>query len=720
MSGESPPPPPRAFFGRDGLIEKLVGLAESLTPFALIGAGGIGKTSLALTILHDNRIKKRFGDNCRFLRCDQFPTSLTHFLRRLSKVIGAGVDNPEDLSPLRQSLSSKEMLIILDNAESVLDPQGTDARDIYAVVEELSRLGNICLCITSRISTIPPDCKTLDIPTLSMEAARDAFYCIYEHGEQPDLIDNILEQLDFHPLSITLLATVAHQNKWDTGRLTNEWERQRTSVLQTHHNMSLAATIELSLASPMFQELGPDARGVLGAIAFFPQGVDESNLKWLFPTISDGPNIFDKFCILSLTYRSNGFVTMLAPLRDHLCPKDPRSSPLLCAAKDSYFNRLSVGLYPGKPGFEESRWIETEDVNTEYLLDVFTTVDMDSSRVWDVCDYFMDHLNEHKPRLIMLGPKIEALPETHPSKPRCLIRLSRLFQSVGNVTERKRLLTHALELCRTRGDDFGALQALRPLSDGNRLLGLHEEGIQQAKEALEICERLNDTFWGARSLRNLAWLFYDDRRFDAAEEAASRSIVLLPTDQSLVCECHRLLGLIHSSKAEVEKSTSHFETALKIASSFGWYRDLYWNHCGLAGLLFNQGRFDDSYAHVERAKSHAVNDSYLVGRAVEFQAAIWYAQCRLVEARSEALSVIGVYEKVEATTDLERCRGLLRDIEQKIEELTTSDEPDPNSELPDMVPLSTDTNLPSQAHETERYHRWLPRSLQTYLPRRSP
>jgi len=687
VPGESPPPPPRVFVGRDELIEKIVGFAERLTPIALIGAGGIGKTSTALTVLHDGRIKRRFGDNRWFIRCDQFPASRPHFLRRLSEVISAGIENPKDLTPLRRFLSSKRMLIVLDNAESVLDVQGTSGQEIYAIVDELSRFGNICLCITSRISTIPPYCEILDIPTLSMEAGRDTFYRIYKYNEQSDVVNDILEQLDFHPLSITLLATVAQQNKWDTNRLSREWERRRVGVLDARHSGSLATAIELSLASPTFQELGPDARGLLGVVAFFPQGVDENNLDWLFPTTSNRSNLFDQFCILSLTYRSNGFIVMLAPLRDYLHPKDPTSSPLLSTTKECYLTRLSVNIDPDKPDFGEARWITSEDVNVEHLLDVFTTIDATSVDIWNACSHFMEYLYWHKPRLVALGPKIKGLPDDHPSKPQCLYQLSQLLYSAGNQVERKRLLTHALELWRERGDDHWVALMLSSLSDANRHMDLHEEGIQQARGASGIFEWLGDTLKHGQCLIDLAWLLYDDKQLDAAEEAASRAIELFleKTEQFQACRCHRVLGDIYCSKGETEKAIGHFELALGIASPFDWHRQLFWIHYSLVELFFKEGRFDDTDTHIERTKSHAVNNKYLLARAVQLQAIVWYRQHRLRGARSEALSTVDMFEKLEATKDAEYTRELLQWIDEEMGDLVTSGGTDNDGGLPETV-----------------------------------
>ena len=668
IPGESPPPPPRTFFGRTELVGKVVDLAENLIPITLIGVGGIGKTSIALAVLHHDRIKQRFGHHRRFIRCDQFPASSAHLLRQLSNAIGAGVENPEDLTPLRTFLSSKEMVIVLDNAESILDPQGADARKIYAVVEELSQFENICTCITSRISTIPPDCKHFDVPTLSTAAARDAFYRIYDSGDRSDLVDRILEQLDFHPLSITLLATVGHQNKWDSNRLSREWERRRTGVLQTKHSNSLAVAIELSLASPMFLELGPDARALLGIVAFFPQGVDENNLEWLFPTISNRTDIFDNFCILSLAHRSNGFFTMLAPLRDYLSPKDPKASLLLCATKERYFTRMSVNMNPEEPNFETSRWITSDDVNVEHLLDVFTTIDRDSKSVWDACTHFMLHLFWHKRRPTVLGPKIEGLPDNHPPKPTRLIILARLFDSVGNWVEQKRLLVCALDLWRERGSDDGVALVLMMLSDTNRAIGLHREGIQQAREALEIYERLGETGRQASCLVKLTLLLDSEEQFDAAEEAAFRAIALLPEEGQpyQVCQSHYALGTVYQSKGEIEKAIHHFEVILRIAAPFNWDEDLFWAHHHLAHLFSDEGRFSDAQTHVERAKSHAVNNKYHLGFAMKMQAGIWYRQDRLEEAKYETLRMADIYDELGAAQDVESCRGFLWAIEKKL------------------------------------------------------
>ena len=642
---------------------------------------------------------KRFGGNRRFIRCDQFPASRAHLLSRLSKVIGAGVENPEDLTPLRPFLSSREMIILLDNTESILDPRGTNAREIYAVVDELSRFSNICLCITSRISTIPPTCETLDISTLSMEAARETFYRIYRNGGRYDLVDGILKQLDFHPLSITLLATVAHHNKWGTNRLSKEWKRQRTGILHTQHDESLAATIELSLASPMFQELGPNARGLLGVVAFFPQGINEDNVDWLFPTLSGRTRILDNFCILSLTYRSDGFIRMLAPLRDHLRPEDPASSPLLCTTKDRYFARLSVFVDPDEPGFEDTRWIRSEDVNVEHLLDVLTSIDANLADVWDTCASFMMHLRWHKPRLVALGPKIEGLPDDHRSKPACLIELSRLFDSVGNYVERKRLLIQALGLWRERGDELWVAETLRFTSNSSRMLGLYKEGIAQAKEALEIYKRLNHISGQAMSWQSLAWLLHEDDQLDAAEEAALRATDLSGEgNQFLVCDCYCLLGNICGSKGETEKAMNHFEKALGIASTFNWHNSLLRINYSLARLFFSEKRIDDAHAHVERAKSHAINHPYYLGCAMELQARFWLQECKLEEAKSEVLGAIDVSERLGAARDLECCRVILRDIEKETEKPVTS------GELLESVPLPTSVNSPFSARGTTGHH----------------
>lgn len=542
------------------------------------------------------------------------------------------------------------MLLFLDNAESILDPQGTYAQEIHSVVEELSRFPNICLGITSRISTVPPHCKCQKIPPLSMEAACDVFYTIYDNGGRSGIIDDLVRRLDFHALSITLLATTASHNLWSYDRVAKKWDTQRAKILRANYNQSLAATIELSLASPTFHGLDPIARELLGIVAFFPQGINEDNLDWLFPTIVDKEDIFDQFCVLSLASRGNGFITMLAPIREYLKPQDPQSSPLLCAVRDSYFSRLPTGACPRAPGFGQAQWVLLEDVNVEYLLDVFISVNTTSGDIWDACLQFIEYLVWHKPRLTILGQKIENLPDGHPSKPECLVRLSLIFQSVGNPAKQKRLLTHALQLAREQGNKTRIAETLAGLSNANRILGIYKEGIEQVKESLEIFEGLGDTKGQVNSLICLAWLLRDNEQLDAAEDAALRAIDLVSEggkgSRSDTCQSHRILGEIYLSKGEKERAIPQFETVLRIASHCKWRSELSGVHHSLASLFFHERDFDKACVHIEQAKSYAAGDPYHLGQAMMVQAAIWHNQHKLEDATSEALKALQILEEL--------------------------------------------------------------------------
>ena len=302
----------------------------------------------------------------------------------------------------------------------------------------------------------------------------------------------------------------------------------------------------------------------------------------------------------------------------------------------------------------------------EYLLNVLMSIDTNSDEVWRACADFLKHLCWHKPRQTMLGPRIEGLPDDHPSKPRCLLQFTQLFQSIGNHTERKRLLEHALRLERERGNDSEVAFVLSNLSSANRMLGLLKEGIRQAREALEIYERVGSAGSQGQCLVKLALLLHHDLQLDAAEAAASRAIKILPEEggEWQVCESHDILGLIYHSKGEKEKALHHFETALTIASPFGWSDRLFWIHYNLALLSRDEDDFNKAHTHVERARSYAVDQPYLLGRGITLQALMYYEQHRFKDSASEALHALEIFEGLGVQKGLEDCKDLLRNIKQ--------------------------------------------------------
>jgi tetratricopeptide (TPR) repeat protein len=238
--------------------------------------------------------------------------------------------------------------------------------------------------------------------------------------------------------------------------------------------------------------------------------------------------------------------------------------------------------------------------------------------------------------------------------------LSSLLVAVGHRTESKRLLTHLLKLRRDQGDPYQVAKVLVSLSDVHRAIDLYQEAIEQAKEALEIFEQLNDTAQQAYCFSLLALCLLGNKQVDIAEETASHAITLLSQDSKpfLVYSCHWALGEICRAKGNIEKSVEHFEVALGIASSHDWQNESCIIHYFLGLLFVGKGRLDDASAHLEQAELYVVNNATNLARAMLLQADIFLYQHRNGEAKSQLLRAAETLENIGATEDAARFREL--------------------------------------------------------------
>jgi len=307
------PQAPANFFGRDAIVDDLLSLAERSASSTLFGAGGNGKTAIALKLLCHVRTVARFDQHRHFMRCDYLMNSLDDFLGRLSDTIG--VHHPTDMAQLLSHLAlSPPRILVLDGVDSILDPLAPGAVEIATAIEEIGRCKNVCLIATSRMDMKIPDFRHIEVPTLPTNDARNTFYGRCNLGRSA-AVDELLADLDFHPLSIELLASAVCENDWDEAALLEAWDHSGTGVLEASGCQSLEDSIQLTLVTPTIRELGTTAREALEAVAVFPSGVKESRLETIFPRITEVGDAVNALCMFSLLYRQGGYVKMLSPFR---------------------------------------------------------------------------------------------------------------------------------------------------------------------------------------------------------------------------------------------------------------------------------------------------------------------------------------------------------------------------------------------------------------------
>ncbi|KAJ7030212.1 P-loop containing nucleoside triphosphate hydrolase protein, partial [Mycena alexandri] len=331
------PAEPKIFHGRDSELADILKLFRQGTPrISILGAGGMGKTSLARIVVHHQEIIAKYHGNRFFVTCDTASSK-----PELAGLIGAhiGLKPGEDLTRavLQYFSSSPPSLLILDNLETVWE--ATKFREeIEEFLSLLTDVNHLALVITMRGAERPSKVQwtrpfLLPLPPLAQDAARKMFTDIADDKHSLDEVDQVLGLTDNMPLSISLLANLVDLE--GCPYVLSRWETEKTSLISEGYDRrsNLELSISLSLSSPRTASM-PQCQDLLALLSMLPDGLSDVELKQTRFPIKDILGCKAVLLRTTLAYTDDHKrLKVLVPIREYMGrlfpPTDQMIQPLL-------------------------------------------------------------------------------------------------------------------------------------------------------------------------------------------------------------------------------------------------------------------------------------------------------------------------------------------------------------------------------------------------------
>ncbi|KAJ7804177.1 hypothetical protein B0H14DRAFT_3154111 [Mycena olivaceomarginata] len=608
------PSEPKIFHGRESELSQILHLFNTGIPrIAILGAGGMGKTSLAQAVLHQPEITARYAQNRFFVSCASTTTNL-----ELVNLIGAhlGLNPSKDLTQavLQHLSNTPPSLLILDELEALWEPTSSrvDIEELLSLLTGVEELALMATQITMRGVERPakvlwtrPFLKVLQ--PLNQEAAHLTFADIADSGHNVDEVDQILSLADNMPLAISLLAHLADSE--GCSNVLSRWDKERTSLISegSDKRSNLDMSISLSLSSPRIQS-HPHAQDLLSLLSMLPDGLADVDLIQSKLPLENILKCETTLKSTALAYSDeHKRLKVLMPIREYLQQHQPPEDHLIRSLL-KYFEEM-LKFYAEYSGIQSSsstilrlksnltniqnvlQWglkqkqpVLSISIYCVCYLSEFSYTNMQAqTSLMDQIQDLLPQLNDHRLKAYFFLESIMQLQYDLIPGPETLVSQvlehfkyfddpdlkCRLYNSMAFYYEElKTDLVGAANMCKesislaiSTGNNKRYSQALHRLAWINSQLGKYSIAQMYAYEAQRLARVCGDLYGEAGAVRTQAvcWKVLGDYK---------QSLSLCITAQSLLALCGMSDSeaniVIMNTQAEVHKEKSEYSEAWNI------------------------------------------------------------------------------------------------------------------------------------------------------------
>ncbi|KAJ7241461.1 P-loop containing nucleoside triphosphate hydrolase protein, partial [Mycena rebaudengoi] len=337
------PPSPKIFHGRESELKDVVNvLLQNSACVAILGTGGVGKTSLAIAVLHNPQVEAKYSHRY-FVPCHSSPTC-TELAGTIAHHIGLEKGSNMAKKIAHYFSYAPPCLLVLDNLETPWETLSSrsEVEEFLSLLTDNPHLG---LLITLRGAERPSKVKwtrpfLAPLEPFSNVAAWQTFIEVADEGHDDASIKELLELTGNLPLAVSLIASVADSE--GCAKALSRWKLENTKMLSEGYDQrsSLDISIMLSYTS---SRMTPGAQELLSILSMLPDGLSDADLVQAKLPI---PDILA--CKATLIQTALAFVgqdqhlKVLVPIREHIFCMHPPKNALKLRLREHFHQILDL------------------------------------------------------------------------------------------------------------------------------------------------------------------------------------------------------------------------------------------------------------------------------------------------------------------------------------------------------------------------------------------